>query len=203
MTTLLVDGYGFRGFMPRLDIVKARAGDAVVTVPYDNMAATEPNIAAAAIMCRDMAADVSGPVLLVGVSMGAQVLCRLLRDLGTEKAGPWEFVLLANPEHKYTGRRKTAQYGGLGVPVDTPYEVCDVAAQYDYWADVGSGWAATLNSLIVGNTVHTTGYFSTRPALDYPHLQVGNVKHMWTPYTGTVWGGRARVERGYTRPVML
>src|SRR5512139_3780438 len=129
MTVWCVDGFLFKGFLPNLDVVRALPGEKV-TLGYDNTLATEENIAYVAAALRRKLRDGD---TCVGVSMGAQVLCRLLRDSGRERAADVAFMLLANPEHAVTGRVKTPQYGGVGVPVDTPYrDVVDVAVQYDF-----------------------------------------------------------------------
>jgi hypothetical protein len=208
-TVFLVDGFGFQGFLANITIVNDQRfkGAAVVQFQYPNMDATIGNVSASATKLSTMATNMAGPVVFVGVSMGAQVLCSLLRSLGRSKLGDWRFLLLANPEHRVTGRRSTPQYGGLGVPSDTPYDVTDIAAQYDFWADspnVGGMFSlANAYSSMYGNGVHMFGYNTLDPKLPYPFVSRGNVRDMWVPgKTSWPWSQSA-VEKGYERPVKL
>lgn len=214
MTTVFtVDGFGFKGFLPGLAIVKsyAKAGSKIVPFDYDNMNPTTTNIQSTALGLGDAAATVKDNVVFVGVSMGSQVLCALLRGLGTaSKVGDWSFILLANPEHVVTGRRKTPQYGGLGIPDGSPYDVTDVAAQYDYWADAPNGlgmanWYANSYVNMWGNAVHSGSYFTLDPVLNFPCVRRGprgNIRDMWAPMTSKPWG-QSFIEMGYDRPVKL
>ncbi len=82
-----------------------------------------------------------GQKIFFGHSMGAEVLCLVLRmnpDISTEDN---VFVLTGNPERKYGGMLTSPinianpAYGGVGFPNDTPFRVWDVARQYDRYAD--------------------------------------------------------------------
>lgn len=208
-TVFLVDGFGFKGYLANVSVVNDfRAhGASIVQFDYPNMDANAGNITVSAQNLGGKAIAVGGTVVFVGVSMGSQVLCALLRASGAQRLGDWRFILFANPEHRVTGRRKTPQYGGLGVPSDTPYDVTDAAAQYDFWADapnVGSPMSmAGMYSMLYGNGVHMFGYNQLNPALTYPHVKRGNIRDMWVPGK-TSWGwSQTAVEKGYSRPVVL
>lgn len=215
-TVICVDGYGFRGFVPDLDIVKALVanGATVQTLAYDNISSPTPAlIRGAASNGMTMAKACSGPVVFVSVSEGSQVMGNLLWLLrsdpiaGLTKLGDWTFVLCANPEHVVTGRVKAQQYGTYGIPDDTPYPVTDVAAEYDYWADAPNvsgpaGWAANSYVNTYGNAVHTGNYFAMDPTLPFPFVQRGNIRDMWAPMPSKPWGDSA-IEAGYNRPVKL
>lgn len=207
MTVFLVDGFGFQGFLTNISIVSdyRRRGHAIVQFDYPNMNPTVGNIKASATKLSNLATQAGGSCVFVGVSMGSQVLCSLLRQVGRTQLGDWRFILLANPEHRVTGRRKTPQYDGLGIPSDTPYLVTDIAAQYDFWADAPNvgGVIPTLYSSMYGNGVHMFGYNSLDPALPYPYSSRGNVRDMWVPGKTTWPWSRGAVERGYERPVAL
>ncbi|MDQ2629157.1 MAG: PE-PPE domain-containing protein [Actinomycetota bacterium] len=139
-------------------------------------------------------------VLVYGVSMGAQVACKWLREHGPTSPVPVDkvsFLLLANPEQPFHGIYQAdhrlvkfmtlPDYGGVGVPVATPFSVTDVCRQYDGMADFPNLPAARVDSLAVSNAllgllvVHNN-YF--RLDLDSPdNLRVGrgNVTYMLSP----------------------
>lgn len=207
-TVFLVDGFGFQGFLTNITIVNNQRtkGAKIVQFTYPNMDATIGNITDSAKKLAQSAWDTRDSVIFVGVSMGSQVLCSMLRTI-SGSMGDWKFILLANPEHQVTGRRTTPQYGGLGIPSDTPYDVTDIAAQYDFWADApnvgGMFSTAYWYSLMYGNGVHMFGYNSLDPALLYPNVARGNIRDMWVPgKTSWPWPQSA-VEKGYNRPVVL
>lgn len=213
ITVLCVDGFLFKGFLADIDFVKnyGAHGATVTTVPYDNVTSTTPAVIAGAATAKALALAAPGPVVFVGVSEGSQLLCNLLRSLradqntGTRALGSWSFYLFANPEHVVTGRIKAPQYGGLGIPNDTPYPVTDCACQYDYWADdpnVGglAGIYANAYVNMWGNAVHSGSYFGLDPALPFSFVTRGNIRDMWAPMASPPWG-QSLVEMGYKRPV--
>lgn len=230
-TVFLVDGYGFKGYLVNISIVNdyRTKGATVTQFDYNNFDATTGNITNAAQHLKTLALAAGGTVVFVGVSMGSQVLCNLLRSesvsntkhglpftlpfsLGAETSSlvDWRFILLANPEHVSTGRRTTAQYGGLGIPSTTPHPVTDIAAQYDFWADCPNkanqsfaSWA-NIYSWLYGNVVHMTGYNLLDPTLPYPFVVRGsNIRDMWVPNQTVFPWNQTLIEQGYSRPVRL
>lgn len=82
-------------------------------------------------------------ILVVGYSMGAQVVYKWLRENGeASSVDPTEvtFICIGNPERKYNGYPDGGDYpggeGGSGLPSGAwGYRVIDIATQYDFWAD--------------------------------------------------------------------
>lgn len=94
--------------------------------------------------------NTAGDKVVLGHSMGAQVIYKWLRDEGpTSNLNPADitFYCTGCPERKYGGATRvpltprflgapvTAAYGGNGFPDITPFTVIDIARQYDWWAD--------------------------------------------------------------------
>lgn len=139
-------------------------------------------------------------VLVYGVSMGAQVACKWLRERGPTSTVPIDkvsFLLLANPEQPFHGIYQAdpklvkfmtlPDYGGVGVPEDTRFAVTDLCRQYDGMADYPNRPAAQVDPLAVRNAllglvVIHNNYF--RIDIDSPdNLRVarGNVSYVFSP----------------------
>lgn len=89
-----------------------------------------------------------GKKIVEAHSMGTQVECKWLRDIGPDSdIDPDDviFVGTGNPERKYGGVTTVpdaglpAIYGGIGPPADTPYTMYDIARQYEFWCDYPTG----------------------------------------------------------------
>lgn len=112
-----------------------------------------------------------GQKIFFGHSMGAEVLCLVLRSDPDFDPAENVFVMTGNPERKYGGMLTSpintapAAYGGIGFPADTPYRVWDVARQYDRYADYPtSSVKAALDNNKAGAGLH----------LDYSGVRVGD-----------------------------
>ncbi|MGQ9348963.1 PE-PPE domain-containing protein [Mycolicibacterium gilvum] len=176
-------------------------------------------------------ADPNALVVFIGHSMGGRVAEKLLREDGGDSGFQAQvppsrivFILTGNPERKYNGVYNTKNdYGGVGVPSDTPYRVIDVARQYEYFADHPDNrgnWVAMSNigsvfSIGKGVDIHK----------DYNSIFLGDPDNLWKhegrisyvlsptfPMPGT-WKGlglarqckqdralRNSVEKAYERP---
>lgn len=87
--------------------------------------------------------------VVIGHSMGAQVIYKWFRDYGPSASfDPADIVFIStgNFERKYNGAVHipganlfgipiVAQYGGVGIPENTPYRIYDIAKQYEFFAD--------------------------------------------------------------------
>lgn len=154
-------------------------------------------------------------VLVYGVSMGAQVACKWLRERGptsTVPVGKVSFLLLANPEQPFHGIYRAdpklvkfmtlPDYGGVGVPQHTPFAVTDLCRQYDGMADFPNRPAAQVNSLAVRNallglvTVHNNYFRVDIQARDNLRVRRGNITYVLCP---TRRRRRQRIESSYDR----
>jgi len=121
-------GYLFRAPYERRDLI------------YPNKFPTVANINVAVGKVAEVAAK-PGRKIFVGHSMGAQALARYLRTEPDVDPDENVFILTGNPERWHGGAahiphaKRPAIYGGPGVPADTPFQVFDVARQYESWAD--------------------------------------------------------------------
>lgn len=203
---------------------------------YDNKLPTVANATSGkaklkAELIKIFQADPSALVLFIGHSMGGRLAEKLLREDGGDPAfqaavppSRVVFILTGNPERKYNGVYNTKNdYGGVGVPADTPYRVIDAARQYEYFADhpnVRSNWVAMSNIGSVLDSGKGVGLHK-----DYNNVWLGDPDNLWHtegrisyvlsptfPMPGT-WPGlglarqcrqdkalRNSVERAYTRP---
>lgn len=110
-----------------------------------------------------------GPVVVFGGSEGAQVASDWVAKYADTVAAPTpskvSFVLIGNPSAPTPVGRQTGGPLYPNIPANNPYQITDVARQYDGWADWpnNSGSAgyqkAALNALIGMATIHDD-YFS-------------------------------------------
>lgn len=138
----------------------------------------------------------SGKKVVIGHSMGAQVIYKWLRENAAGSPIPiddLEFISMGNPERKFNGASAIdpvkyppvypgtqvttttpAQYrGGWGVgsglPANPRYKVTDIAIQYDFWADYPNH---PDNAVAIANVnksnLHVTGYVNV-PPFDNPN----------------------------------
>lgn len=139
-------------------------------------------------------------VLVYGVSMGAQVACKWLRERGVTSTVPVDkvsFLLLANPEQPFHGIYRAdpklvkfmtlPDYGGVGVPAATPFRVTDVCRQYDGMADFPNLPAAQVKSRAVVNallgllTVHNNYFRLDIDSPDNVRVHRGNITYVFSP----------------------
>ena len=138
-------------------------------------------------------------ILVVGHSMGGQVVQKWLREKGgISDIDPTEvtFIITGNLERKYNGFPDGGDYpggeGGTGTPEDTPYKVIDIARQYDFWADHPTDTDNTVamrnvdpdgNGLGIGSPVHGDySQVSANPddARNFTLVE-GNITYVWSP----------------------
>ena len=88
-----------------------------------------------------------GPKVVVGASLGALAIYAWLRQYSHDPTAPppneLRFITIASPERKDTGRvwsyseearrDKYGNHSGIGMPLDTPYNVIDVCREWDGW----------------------------------------------------------------------
>lgn len=201
----------------RVDINYALPG---ALVPVPNLATAE--------RCAEMVDAAlhatAGPKVVAGHSLGAQGgVYKWLRDYGpTSDINPADVVFISsgNPERKYNGIMRvpgalvaSVEYGGLGLPEDTPYTVWDIAKQYDFFADHPNDLTNTssmkniaplgvfLAFFEVGNLVHSK--YDTAGITESTNVKFveGNVTYITVPNTPLVSSLNPRaIEAGYTRP---
>lgn len=212
-TVFTIDGAGWSGFLRFMCRGAVTKGKTVRRVKYPNTyfdgLRYVPAVAAVQRGARaldDMlAAHFNGhpeaeDVLVYAVSMGAQVACKWLREYGPTSAvpaGKVSFLLLANPEQPFHGIyqadptlvtfMKLPDYGGVGVPVDTPFAVTDLCRQYDGMADFPNRPAAQVDRLAISNallglvTIHNNYFRLDIGHPDNVRTRRGNVSYVFAP----------------------
>lgn len=141
-------------------------------VLYPNKSAKKANAEAGAAMVAELAAK-PGKKIFFGHSMGARALAMYLRTNPSVDPAENVFVFTGNPERKYGGRKPT-DYGGPGVPDDTPFRVFDVARQYEFWADYPDkpSKAAAAKNCLDGEIAGLFGGKSLH--MDYSNVRIGD-----------------------------
>lgn len=194
-------------------------------VLYPNNVPTRANAEIGAEQVAEIAPR-PGPKIFTGYSMGARALCIYLRSNPDIDPAENVFVLLANPERKYGGL-KPSDYGGPGIPDDTPFRVFDVARQYDFWADypdktskdaaAKNCLAGELVTIFGGASIHgdysmvrmndpnnSTYVEGNRTYILAPTFPAPSVRRWWwDPNREALEDQKLRpaIEAGYTRPV--
>lgn len=212
-TVFTIDGAGWSGFLRFMCRGAVTRGKTIKPVRYPNTyfeglryvsavravargAQTLDDMLTAHFDDRPDADD----VVVYGVSMGAQVACKWLRERGPTSRVPVErvsFVLLANPEQPFHGIyradpelvtfMKLPDYGGVGVPPNTKFAVTDVCRQYDGMADFPNLPAAQVASVAVYNailglvTVHNNYFRLDLDSPDNMSVRRGNITCVFAP----------------------
>lgn len=227
-TVFTIDGAGWSGFLRFMCRGQITKGKTVKNVKYPNTyfdgLRYVPAVAAVqrgAQALDDMLTEHfnghpdADDVLVYAVSMGAQVACKWLREKGPTSSVPTDkvsFLLLANPEQPFHGIyqadpklvtfMKLPDYGGVGVPSNTPFAVTDLCRQYDGMADFPNLPAAQVDSLAVRNAllglvlVHNNYFRVNLEARDNLRVRRGNVTYVLCP---TRRRRRQRIEGSYDR----
>ena len=146
------------------------------------------------------------PYHIYGHDLGAQVICRWLREFGpTTTLDPTDvtFYLSGNPERKYNGWPKGGEYpgfhdhprgrdgvndpGGSGIPGNTPFRVYDIARQYDEVADFPND-TTNVDAML---NIDASKALGSGPHKDYSAVDLaseanstfdeGNVTYLWSP----------------------
>jgi len=110
---------------------------------------------------KDRIANTTGEMIGFGHSEGGEVVYQVIREYSANPSTAPDpsritFITTGNPERKYGG----VPWIGFtnpqhGIPDDTPYQVTDIARQYDGWAD----WPTnSWNPIAVANAI--AGIFS-------------------------------------------
>ncbi|OBI29657.1 PE-PPE domain-containing protein [Mycolicibacter sinensis] len=212
-TVFTIDGAGWSGFLRFMCRGVVTKGKAIRAVKYPNTyfeglhyvpAVTAVQRGAQALDDMLTAHFHGHPeaddVLVYAVSMGAQVACKWLREYGPTSSVPTgkvSFLLLANPEQPFHGIYRAdpklvrfmtlPDYGGVGVPADTPFAVTDLCRQYDGMADFPNRPAAQVSSLGVRNallglvTVHNNYFRVDINSPDNLRTHRGNITYVLSP----------------------
>lgn len=159
-----------------------------IDILYPNRYVILSNIDIAVAKVATLAAK-PGRAIFFGHSAGARALARYLRtdpDISDKV-----FVLTGNQERKYGGASVVgplpADYGGLGVPEDTPHQVWDFARQYDAVADYPDEPNLTSLTNIIASATEAGGNihvdYSTVWLGDPSNLTVteGNIHYVLAP----------------------
>ncbi|ORW16591.1 PE-PPE domain-containing protein [Mycolicibacter nonchromogenicus] len=214
MTTVFtIDGAGWSGFLRFMCRGAVTKGKTIRRVNYPNTYVDGlryvPAVAAVqrgAQTLDDMltahfnATPDADDVLVYGVSMGAQVACKWLREKGPTSRIPAErvsFLLLANPEQPFHGIyradpklvtfMKLPDYGGVGVPASTRFTVTDVCRQYDGMADFPNLSAAQVDPLARRNAllglvlVHNNYFRLDLDSAENLRVSRGNITYVMSP----------------------
>lgn len=210
---ITLDGaFGF-GFTPQTamggDVV---AGCTVVRFPYNNwqLFPSGPTYENAiddlnSMILNTLASHPTEDVKIVGYSLGSVMACGWLGKYGnssTASHSRLSFVLMANSVRKDGGVLVNSMPTNRLCPDNTPYQVLDLAVEYDGWADwptkipppnLQSIWTADLgqlfetlrqlgtqageNALLGMSTIHGTGYADRRLADEHYDATVGNITY--------------------------
>ncbi|KLO27840.1 hypothetical protein ABW16_14775 [Mycolicibacter heraklionensis] len=214
MTTVFtIDGAGWSGFLRFMCRGAVTRGKTVKRVKYPNtyfdglryvsaVKAVERGVQALDDMltAHFNASPDADDVLVYGVSMGAQVACKWLREEGPTSSVPADrvsFLLLANPEQPFHGIyqadpklvtfMKLPDYGGVGVPANTRFSVTDLCRQYDGMADFPNLPAAQVDSLAVRNallglvTIHNNYFRLDINSAENIRVSRGNITYVLAP----------------------
>lgn len=212
-TVFTIDGAGWSGFLRFMCRGAVTKGRTVRRVKYPNTyfdgLRYVPAVAAvrrgAQALDDMLTAHFNGRpdadhVLVYAVSMGAQVACKWLRERGPTSSVPTgkvSFLLLANPEQPFHGIYQAdpklvtfmtlPDYGGVGVPSDTPFAVTDVCRQYDGMADFPNLPATQVDSLAVRNAllglvvIHNNYFRVDLNRADNIRAGHGNITYVFSP----------------------
>lgn len=163
-----------------------------------------------------------GQKVFVGHSMGARILCRFIRSEPDIDPAEVVFILTGNPERKYGGIARSggafSDYGGPGIPDDTPFTVYDISRQYAVFEDFPdiAGNKAAVSNALSGVDLHSdyadvqlndprnvtfkegNRYYVLRPTFPMPSC----AKWYWSAAREAVEDNKTRpdVEKAYTRP---
>lgn len=212
-TVFTIDGAGWSGFLRFMCRGAVTKGATVRNVKYPNTyfsglryvpAVEAVRRGAQALDDMLVAHFADSPdaddVLVYGVSMGSQVACKWLREWGPTSAVPADkvsFLLLANPEQPFHGIYRAdpalvtfmrlPDYGGVGVPVNTPFAVTDLCRQYDGMADFPNLPAARVDSLAIRNAllglvlIHNNYFRVDLRGADNVRVNQGNITYVFSP----------------------
>lgn len=186
-TLFMVDGFGARGALPLLQIVKdwqtANPGGRLVQVDYNNQTSdiSVVNAGADALQAALINPAYTTPFTVVTISMGGSVASMLLRrwyalpgHVGPISPANVRFWLIANPERRHNGAATlgatvfgsnlVVRYANPpGVPTDIPYTIVDITQQYDPigdWPDQPNITSNLLTNLMVGLFLVHNFYFA-------------------------------------------
>lgn len=212
-TVFTIDGAGWSGLLRFMCRGAATTGKTIKKIRYPNTyvdgLSYVPAVTAVArgaqALDEMLTAHFNGhpdadDVLVYGVSMGAQVACKWLRERGPTSTVPVDkvsFLLLANPEQPFHGIYRAdpklvkfmtlPDYGGVGVPESTPFAVTDVCRQYDGMADYPNLPAAQVGSLAIINallgllTIHNNYFRLALDSADNVRVRRGNITYVFSP----------------------
>jgi hypothetical protein len=184
------------------------AGNTAVPIKYNN-ATLDPE-SGSVDGARKLNAAIlatTGPVVVMGHSLGSVSICRWLHDYGTkssELAEHVSFICLANSRRRYGGFVRMLGWApNSTIPVDTPFKVIDFARQYDGWCDWPADiWniQAVLNAIDGQSKIHTL--YNDVSLNDKANLKFteGNVTYVLSPTALANESKRAAIEKGYKRP---
>lgn len=205
-------------------------GNTIVPIYYPNWTIFEAQVDTGAQMLDTAMHSTSGPMVVMGHSLGAVVACNWLANYGptsTIEPSDVSFVLLGNSVRKYGGFCNTIHwYPDSIMPDGTPYTVTDFVRQYDGWGDYPSNilnFEALMNAQSGMNVVHpnyTTVTLNDATNYSYtPYVgsKPGNITYVWSmtvplPILGVTPSTliddldadlRPGIEAGYSRPLVI
>jgi hypothetical protein len=148
-------------------------GDTLYTLPYNNTSGVA-NIEAGVTLLNNKLNSTSGDILVFGYSEGCQIAYMWLRNYGTTtpiNPDNLSFLLIANAERKYGGfAYQQSNYDAVGdtagLPTTVPYQVLDIACQYDGVADfpTANGLLEEYNSIAAPTTSTPNPYTTAMSA---------------------------------------
>lgn len=212
VTVFLVDGFGYTGFLRFTKIAQSlgAAPNKFVQVQYNNQQGDNlPNIVAGVATFDQLvnSPQYAGPKIAIGISMGTQLLYKWIRDksaTASSYAQPSQlsFVLLANPENKYTGCVQSTSafgsgYGGAGIPDSCPYTVQNFVRQFDGVGDypnLPNPSSTALTNAWLGMACLHNNYFyvglSDRTNFSHVEGPTSNLTYTWNQtYPAPIVGG--------------
>lgn len=194
----LVDGYGWSGGLPFMKIVQELGGTQVQFKYRNDLANNLVGMKDGVLKLDKVLNDPKyqgHERVVVGISMGAQLVYKWLRDYGDISSIPKEelsFVLLGNPENEVGGvawfEPKTygGGYDGCGVNVrKTRYKVINFTRQYDGVADYPNkpdpSWIAVANAVSGMALVHMFYFWVSLNDKNLLSHHRGNIEYVLSP----------------------
>lgn len=218
----LAGAFGIPSSLPPMLQGAVVASNTVSPIVYNNWGiGTVTQLQQAAALLDTAMHATTGQKIVFGHSLGAVAACYWLAHYGPStsiSAADLQFVLIGNSVRPYGGFCFDINwFGTLTVPTNTPFQVYDIARQYDGWADFptnSNNLTADYNALAGQGSVHPAYQNVNINDPNNSTYSVGNIHYIWNvtwpcPMLGTLQTAsvvaqdeqlRPQIESVYSRP---